>query len=155
MITQVIDILGPQPITKDEAKQFLRVYHNNDDTLIIGTLIPAVTSFFERQLNTSLVEKRLRVVVEKAEAKFRLPLWPVEDIELVEPDTLIETDGRLDNQAGTDIGITYTTGAYVKPEVKMAMLNLLSHWYVNRDMANIPEAVDKVIKANTRILWFV
>ena len=155
MTTEVLAITGHEPITKDEAKQWLRVYHNNDDSLILNVLIPAVRSYFERHLDTSLIEKRIRVVVEDAEANFRLPQWPIEDIELIEPDTLVQTDGKLDNVKGENIGVTYTTGEYVKPEIKAAMLNLLSHWYLNRDMATVPESVDRVIKANTRVLWFV
>ena len=155
MTTEVLAITGHEPITKDDAKQWLRVYHNNDDRLLVDVLIPAVRSYFERHLDISLIEKRIRVVVENAEANFRLPQWPIDSIELIEPATLTEENGRLDNIKGENIGVTYTTGEYVKPEIKIAMLNLLSHWYLNRDMATVPESVDKVIKANTRILWFV
>ena len=156
MTTKVLEILGHEPITKDEAKDWIKVSpHNNDDRLLVDVLIPAVRSYFERHLDISLIEKRMRVVVENADANFRLPQWPVDIIELIEPATLTEENGRLDNVKGENIGITYTTGEYVKPEIKAAMLNLLSHWYLNRDMATVPESVDKVIKANTRILWFV
>jgi 5,10-methenyltetrahydromethanopterin hydrogenase len=155
MTTEVIEILGTEPITTPEAKQWLRVYHNNDDDLITTVLVPAVRSLFEGRLDVSLIEKKIRVVVENAEENFRLPQWPVDAIELIEPDTLIQTDGVLDNDEGEDIDVTYTTKAYVKPEIKAAMLNLISHWYITRDLASIPDAVEKVIKQNTRILWFV
>ena len=156
MTTEVLAITGHEPITKDEAKDWIKVSpYNKDNDIILNVLIPAVRSYFERHLDTSLIEKRIRVVVEDAEENFRLPQWPIDSIELIEPATLTEENGRLDNDEGEDIGVTYTTGEYVKPEVKIAMLNLLSHWYLNRDMATVPESVDKVIKANTRKLWFV
>ena len=155
MTTEVLEIIGTEPITTHEAKQWLRVYHNNDDGFITTVLVPAVRSLFEGRLDVSLIEKKIRVTVNNTEANFRLPQWPIDAIETIDPDTLTETDGVFDNSRGLDIDVTYTTKAYIKPEIKAAMLNLLSHWYITRDLATIPDSVEKVIKQNTRVLWFV
>lgn len=155
MFTEVIEITGTEPVSLTDAKAWLRVYHTNEDSIINTRLIPGVRAFMEKRLNISLVEKKIRVVVEKPEANFRLPQWPVNAIVSVDPATLVMEDGRLDNIAGTKIDVTYSTGKYVTPDIHLAMLNLLTHWYVTRDMSSTPESVEKVIKANTRILWFV
>ena len=155
MGTRVIDIIGAEPISIAEAKQWLRVYHNNDNSLIEDVIIPAVRSYFERHLDISLIEKRVRFTVQGAEENIRLPLWPVDEIETITPDTLTQEDGVLNNSKGENIDVTYTTDKYVKPEIKTGMLSLLSHWYINRDMSSVPDSVEKIIKSNTRILWFV
>lgn len=155
MTQEILSITGIEPINKNEAKQWLRVFHNNDDTLLVDTLIPAVRSFFETRLSVSLIEKTMRITVNNADRNFLLPQWPIIEITDIEPADVTQTDGRLDNLRGADLDVTYKTGQYVKSEVKLAMLNLLAHWYVNRDMSTTPESVEKVIKANTRILWFV
>ena len=155
MFTQVLEITGVEPVSLADAKAWIRVYHTNEDAFLTSNLIPAVRSFMEKRLNVSLVEKKIRVVVEGAEKNFRLPQWPIDEIIDVEPDTLTLENGRLDNVAGANIDVTYQTDKYVTPEVHMAMLNLLAHWYVTRDLSSVPEAVEKVIKSNTRVLWFV
>jgi hypothetical protein len=154
MFTQIIEITGTEPVSLSDAKGWLRVHHTNEDNIINTRLIPAVRDFMEKRLDISLVEKTVNVVVERAEANFRLPLWPIIEVVEITPNTLIMEDGRLDNAEGENINVTYKSGKYISHSVHIAMLNLLAHWYVTRDMSSIPESVEKVIKTNTRILWF-
>lgn len=155
MKVQIIEKLGPEPLSMEQAKNYLRVLHDYDDEFIGTVLIPAVRSFFQERLNISLVEQKIRVVVSEAEADFELPFWPVDELITTIPAGLTHTDGVLDNEADDDLDITYTTEAYVKDDIRTGIYNLISHWYTNRDMATVPESVEKIIKLNTKNLWFV
>lgn len=137
----------------NEAKEYLRVYHNGDDNYIAGTLIPAARSYIEQLTRTSLIEKRVHVSVKNAHADFMLPYWPVQEVESIVPADLTEEDGYLNNGEGVDIEITYIAEQYVMPQMKQAILNLVSHWYVTRDLSDVPEGVHKGVQQLMRTTW--
>jgi hypothetical protein len=152
--TRVLEYTGCEPLRIEEAKAYLRVSHAGDDDYLAHTLIPAARSYAERFMGVSLQEKSVNTKVVNAEKNYQLPYWPVADITESTPGGLTQNDGVLDNESGATIDVTYTTEAYVMPEVKQALLNLISHWYVTRDMSNVPDAVINVFSANKRNLWF-
>ncbi|TVR41538.1 MAG: phage gp6-like head-tail connector protein [Cryomorphaceae bacterium] len=108
----------------------------------------------EQLTGVSVMEKRILVSVKTARTEFMLPQWPVKQIETVSPDTLTEADGYLDNTAGTDIEIEYITEAYILPQIKQAILNLIGHWYITRDMSEVPDSVYIMVQQIKRSTWF-
>jgi hypothetical protein len=151
--TRVIEYLGQEPVSLAEAKEYLRAYHTGDDTYI-GSLIGMVRSHCERWMGVSLMEKKIHTRVINANKNFELTYWPVDEILEATPEGITHTDGVLNNATGENIDITYTTGVEFLPEIKQAILNLISHWYNNRDMAETPQAVADILNANKRNLWF-
>lgn len=150
---KILSITGTEPVNINLVKSYLRVYHTGDDQFISDSLIPSVRAHIEQRTGISLIEKTIEVSATGTEANYMLPQWPVDEIVSI-TDGIEEKNGHLNNSKGSDFEITYTTEAYIEPDTKQAILNLCSHWYVNRDMAETPKAVNDIILSKTRKLWF-
>ena len=150
---KILSTDGPEPVSKNLVKSYLRVYNTGDDQFIEDFLIPAVRAHIEQRTGISLVEKTINVVSSGSNANYMLPQWPVDEV-LSITDGIEQKNGYLNNAEGSDFEITYKTKAYIEADTKQAILNLCSHWFVNRDMTDSPKAVNDIILSKTRKLWF-
>ena len=150
---KILSTDGPEPVSKNLVKSYLRVYNTGDDQFIEDFLIPAARAHIEQRTGISLVEKTINVVSTNSNANYMLPQWPVDEV-LSITDGIEEENGYLNNAKGSDFEITYKTDAYIEADTKQAILNLCSHWFVNRDMTEAPKAVNDIIMSKTRKLWF-
>lgn len=157
---KVVSQIGVEPISLDEAKQYLRVDFADDDTLITS-LIKTAREYCEQILNASLVEKRYEYYLDKfpLENYIKIPKPPLTAVESVtikdsegiensfndyvvvenefEESKILATNGwpNIELYPANSIKITYTAGYSTVPEpIKMAVLLLISHWYENREI---------------------
>ncbi|MEL7231642.1 MAG: head-tail connector protein, partial [Pseudomonadota bacterium] len=76
------DLLPPsvEPISRDEAKLFLRVDHDDENDLI-DMLIQSARERLEAYLNVAIISRPMRYEAQGGEIK--IPRWPVVSIDQV------------------------------------------------------------------------
>lgn len=69
-----------EPITKTEAKDYMKVDFTDDDMLIESTLIPSARQMAEKWLNRSLITQTLQAYYSSFGDKVYLPFSPVQSV---------------------------------------------------------------------------
>jgi uncharacterized phiE125 gp8 family phage protein len=171
----VIKLITPpisEPITLQEAKDYLRVDFNNDDALI-STLITAARQFIEKLTRRSIAVATWEMSLDEfPQGEIIIPLPPLKTINSISyikdgtPQTF--NDYEVDDYSQparikgewpeTDnvlnaVKINFDAGYDTVPEpLKQAILLLISHWYENREPvttngspANIPFTIDALV----------
>lgn len=167
---------GPaaEPVTLAEAKQFIRVEHDDDDD-VITALIAGARIHIETLTRRALITQTWRIVRDAWPENGRLALLPVPLVELVAvriwangttqtidlagfaldsasaPAMLVFTRGTLmppeRPSAGIEIDMTcgYGDAAEDVPEpMRQAIRMLVAHWYENRGMVTLGQEVATV-----------
>lgn len=168
---KVITAATEEPLTLEEAKVFLRVDVDDED-LLIASLISAAREYAEHYTGATFatVVYELGLDAFPADA-IMLPNPPVSEVESVKYTDTAGDEQTLDpnDYVLADYGMTpsiypldpwpsvgtypnavrvrYTaTGAAVPAVVKVAMLELVAHYYENRENAGtVPPAVTRLL----------
>lgn len=137
----------PEPVTLQEAKDHLRVFHPSDDDMI-ERLIVAAREAAEQFTNRALVAASYRWVRTGFESRFVLPLRPVESIDAVtylDDDDVRQTvaadDYTFDADrmtlrpldswpSGTEVNVEFTTDPGEVPQaIKQGILMMVGDLY--------------------------
>lgn len=153
-----IDIDPPpvEPVTLDEAKRFLRVDHDDEDTLI-QTLIASARETLEARLNVAMIRRAMQASF-AAGGEICLPRWPVASVDTVLADGVITPNYQADlrkrpttvNVTSCDhVEIAFTAGYGHDPSdipapLRQAMLLMIARGYEDRgeDAGTVPLMVD-------------
>ena len=156
-----------EPLDLSDAKQHLRVVHNNEDDLITA-LIVAAREWVENFTGQVLVQ---REVTQRFDGFSRLSLhaWPiaddavaaisymgsdggllaVDDARLVLGNVSAQIAPAIDSSWPTSYGAVtvtveagYATADDVPQSLKQAMLLLIGHWYGNREAVSERQMVE-------------
>lgn len=144
-----------EPISRDEAKLFLRIDHDDENDLI-DMLIQSARERLEAYLNVAIISRPMRYEAQGGEIK--IPRWPVVSIDHVAVNgqavTAYQTELRcrpavLKNVASAPVTIDFTAGygptADSAPSpLRQALLLLISQGYEARGetIEAIPLMVD-------------
>lgn len=150
------------PVTLDEAKLHLRVEGDEEDALIDGLIAGAVSHLdgWTGVLGRAIVEQTWRQDFDTFACTMRLPIGPVSEIvsityrtadgqvsTVADSNYALVTDGvgpRVFWDAGYSapgdlyeqgaVSVTYTSGYDPVPAaIKVAILLMIGHWYMNRE----------------------
>lgn len=173
---------GPavEPLSLAEAKNWLRVDHTEDDTLILA-LVTSARLVIEAHAQLLLLQQTWRLVLDRwpGSGPFRLPLRPIMSLDAIrvtdsaaQSQAVAEQDYRFSGvplaprlgflqpppapgpaMAGIEIDLTAGFGPAVSDllaELVQAMRLLVGHWY--EDRGDIPQRVQTLPSdANTLI----
>lgn len=135
-------IAGPEPVTLDEAKDFLRVDYDTDDVLITS-IITQSRDIVEQFLSRSLVDSAITLTAD-CRHEMVLPYGPVTSVASVLDIDGIEVadwtwDGLTLKLKVTDtFTVLYNTAADEHPGLKLGLLETIAYLYENRgDTASI------------------
>ena len=169
---QILDILGDEPVTVEEAKQYCRIDadYTGDDALI-QELISSARSHIEMWANISLIRKRVKVYSDTHQTLW-LPRSPVIEIESVidEEGEPIEYNDAVINKVKIQhrggYFVTYLAGyGEVPADLKLAVLKQVSTDYDNRENffvnansqqltgVDLSNSTKKLVKPYSRNLW--
>lgn len=159
-----------EPVSVQEAKAHLRVFHSRDDEMI-ERLIVAAREAAEQFTNRSLVAASYRWVRDGFESRFVLPLWPVAAIDAV---TYLDDDDARQTVAvddysfdadrlslrpvdgwpsGTEVNVEFTTDPGDVPQaIKQAILLMVGDLY-EQSNATIVGAAPARNPAIDYLLW--
>lgn len=171
-----------EPITIDEAKQFLRLLpdDNSEDNFISG-LITAAREYCENFTARALATQTIMLYLDSIPSEVEVPMPPlqsVDKIEVIDADKAVheliaDTDYMIDNGEISSIiftasaqevaahlypinpvQITCTVGydADIPVGIKQAMLLLVAHWYENREAVATNGEVGERIALGVRSL---
>ncbi len=156
-----------EPVTRDEAKAFLRLEHDAEDAFI-NSLIKTSRLHIEAALGLALIMQTWRVTSRAGSLiPIALPLFPLGEVlsvatidnndmltEIPEACWRADTDGRpvtiaVDAEFGARVAVDFSAGFGVSPEdvpepIKQALLLLIAHWYEHRDPVTIGTSSAKV-----------
>jgi len=141
-------VTGSEPVTLLEAKQYLRVLYDADDE-VIEQLITQARQTLEQATNLSLVEQEITLVNDKYKDKFRIPYGPITAVTTIELDgvdilsTALYDVGRIVSEGSGILTLEYEAGGIEQQGVKLAMLELIAHNFMNR-------GTDKPIPASVK-----
>lgn len=150
------DISSPahEPIALEETKLFLRVDHDDEDTLI-ETLIRSARERLEAHLAVAMITRAMETSG-PAQSCIHLPRWPVTSVDsvLVDGDEIFDFDVNLRARPSTvsidiigraedGVDIQFTAGfgpdaMDIPTPMRHAMLLLVSHGYEHRDLTDPP-----------------
>lgn len=181
---RVYQITAPttDPLTLDEVKLHLRVTGDDEDTLIDG-LLKAATSYLDGWtgiLGRALESQTWEMALDEFPDEIELPLGPITSVTSVKyTDTtgteqtmsalLYQTDipgveGRIVAPDGWPVTGDYVNAVKVRwvaglgaaQAIKQAMLLLIGHWYVNREIvgdarAELPLAFTALVAPFRRV----
>lgn len=146
-------ITGAEPITLNEAKQYLRVLYDNDDD-VITQLITQARQTLEQATNLSLVEKEITLKKDNYKNSYRFPYGPVMEVtklELEGEDISDSVNFGLVKHTGTGtIVAEYKAGGVEQEGMKQAILELVAFFFMNRGTSNdYPASVRRWIMNHT------
>lgn len=142
-----------EPVSLEEAKQFLRIDHDAEDSLIQG-LIQAARQLCEATVRRRLIRQRLRLVSDDLHAVHRLPAGPVRQVETV---AVIDAAGMAE---------ILPESAYVISGDRLACLKVwpaprrpVGSFRVDYEVGygDIPDAVPQALRQGIRMLvahWY-
>ena len=152
------DITPPalEPISRDEAKLFLRIDHT-DENALIDMLIRSARERLEAYLNVAMIIRPMRLETTAA-PEVSLPRWPVQSVDGVIANGQVIRGYRVDLRrrpatvktvSGGTVSINFTAGYgetadAVPAPLRQAMLLLISQAYEapNKAQETIPLMVD-------------
>lgn len=155
MTTQTVAYTGNEPVTLDEAKNYLRVDFDTDDMLIQG-LIEAARSHAESYTNLIIRDATIKVSFEKFQGWYYLngPVVSITSMALTDEqgtETNVPNTGYFLNRSELParlyvthepaevvrfVTITYMAGftdTVIPASIKNAILHMIGDWYENRD----------------------
>lgn len=165
-----------EPVAREDVKAFLKLEHNDEDTLI-DTLIAAARLHVEAATRRVLVGQEWRLVLDgwPSGRMVEIPLAPVKSVEAItvydadgEPAVLDETDyvadlaaaparilvrravpaGAAFNGIEVDFTAGYGPGAEDVPApLRQAAMQLVTHWYEMREPVSFGGAPHAVPKS--------
>ena len=148
--------IGSEPISLDEAKAFMRVSFESDDTQI-QSIITRVRQMAEQILSRSFVAKTITYYEEIAEKEVvKLP-FPnhsqvlnvyVNGVDMVDNTTVrgLTQLSVVGDFVGKEIRVIYTTDGTIESGIKSAMLKEIVNQYQNKDsyyLENAGESTDR------------
>ena len=153
MKLEFLELVGGEPLTVQEAKEYLHIDGNDEDALI-ASLISAALSYCEEYTKQVFVRRRLQLTLPGRDATFMIELPRSKYLESIESVTEIMPDGgerpllfegyrcgqinqllvmNDTSDVEGDIRVIYITGReHVSDSVKTAMRLLVAGWYENR-----------------------
>lgn len=141
-------IVVTEPVTLAQAKEWLRVTHDDEDDLITA-LITAARQICEGYISKSFVERTVTAIVRNDLGNVKLPYGPVGNVthvydsegnELTGSSYAITgvSDKRLGYPMSSYVKVIYTAGYSVLPQqFKAALKEQLAWLYVNRGDENV------------------
>jgi uncharacterized phiE125 gp8 family phage protein len=142
---EIVTDLTTEPVTLQEAKNYMRISSNAEDALI-GELITSARERIEKFTGLSLGEKTLRAYWFYFHIPQEIPYGPVTLIDSVvnDEDVALEYTARglqykmLESYSTTGLTIEYEAGFAVAPKgLKLAILKQVSTDYENRENYSI------------------
>lgn len=133
-------VLGSEPVTLSETKNYMRVDTNQDDSLITN-IIEQSRIYLENYICRDIVSKDRTFFLDDAVSIINIPFAPVETISTVtvEGSTAAFTEIGLKKEMielnqlpAKRIKITYQTSGFVDTSIKQAILQMASTLYDNR-----------------------
>lgn len=137
---KINSITGSEIITRDEAKNFMRVDTTADDDLI-DDMIESARSYCENFISKDIVAKNRTYYLPYLNDRVNLPFAPVASISsiTVEGNAATYEVKGLDNEIielnqlpAKEVKITYITEGLTASHFKHAILQLVSTYYDNR-----------------------
>lgn len=161
-------VKGSEFITLAEAKAHLRIDFDDENTYI-NTLIAAARKKIEDYTGCSLLLTEITVVMENGKPGIELPYGPYKDFFLLKDGQgdLIAADDYtlkgtefiiLDQSVSTDITMTYNAGYTVDnlpPDLKLAVLHQITHFYENRGDGSVSESAKHLANNYRRLTWII
>jgi len=148
---------GTEPITIAQAKEYLQVDYDHDDSLI-GRLIIAARQHVENLCGSSVVEKLIDLSVDGYSTPYLLPYGPVKEIHLIEVDdidlTVLHMKADYIHIPGKKFRASYTVG-YIEPPAGLVQIiyDILKIYYDARGTAvQIPPLTMQGLRLYTRNL---
>ena len=156
MAAYTTTITGTEPVTLAEAKLYLRIDDNAEDTLI-EALISSAREWAETNTNKAIVSQTVAAYYDKPERTFELPIGNATALTSVTNDgdavtarllvgspSTVEITGDLPYPTNErrSVVFTYTAGyATVPKRIKQAILILVADMYENREAQVIGQSV--------------
>jgi uncharacterized phiE125 gp8 family phage protein len=169
-----------KPVTLAEVKRHARVDTNEDNTLL-SRLIDAATAHIDGPygIGVCMATQTWEWKLDRFPIEFRIPLYPVQSVGSIEyvdengsTQTLASSVYRVDTHSNparitlswnqswpstrlvsNAVTVTFDAGYSSVPEdLRQAVLMLVSHWYENRETANIGNIVNRMPFAVDAIL---
>jgi len=152
-------ITGEEPVTLDEAKEYLRVLYDTDDDVIDG-LITQCRQILEQATNHSLIEQKITLTNDGYCDKFRLPYGPVTDVSSLTLTkgtwttdilaTALVSNSLIVHKGDGMLSVEYTAGGIEQEGMKQAILELVAFFFMNRGTSNdYPASVRRWIMNHT------
>ena len=156
---------GPEPVTLEEMKDFMRLegFVDTDesttdylsefdyDDVLINSLITAAREKAESFTGCSFANNTVTVVFSNGTGEFELPYGPIQDFTALYykdgstvGESAIELFGTkfqyLELPEGEKLKAVYDAGFESCPyEVRLAIMQMVYHWYENRNEGGVPE----------------
>lgn len=160
------DDLTTEPVTLEEARNFIRVDYVIDNA-IITELITAAREHLEKLTGLSFGEKTLKVYWERFETPMELPYGPVGEVEECIDDEDEEVDfelkgltfKKLHAYSTEGLTVTYTAGyAELPMKLKNATERMVAFLYEKRqygtENSSLMDQIMQDIAPFRRTLWF-
>ncbi|ADU30984.1 head-tail connector protein [Evansella cellulosilytica] len=152
MFIKNIEVIGEEPVTLPEAKNYCRVDISEDDAYI-HSLITAARDHIETIGRMTLIKKN--VTLTTGNNKIKLPLEPFIEIESVKVngditnqyDHMANYEGEcwFVNQSNATVEISYICGYEEIPKpIWQSILMLVGHWYDNRSVVQVGRNVTDI-----------
>jgi len=167
-----------EPVTLQEVKDYHRIDHNEDDTLISDVLIPAARKSIEKHLQASIIQQTKQVNLDSWIRRIALPCPVWQSVSQVQyyntdsPETLTTLDSslyRFDAHTGElhfstslpaaayrgdAVQIQYISGEATATEaLKTACLLTIGGMYENRESEVIGQGI--VLIKNPAVKWLI
>lgn len=175
---KVIEVIGQEPVSLEDMKNYLRVDVTDDDVLI-SNLIKTARDYIERITNRSIVLKRYEYILDDfPNGHIQLPRPPlvsveqltyktIDGTEMLYSDYIVDVEGepaRIIAPNGwpseslypvNAVKVTYQAGYSQIPEsLKHAIFMLVAHWYENRQPFIITERIGKEVEFAVNALLY-
>ena len=141
---------GAEPVTLEDMKAYLRVFHDAEDG-VITRIIKHARQELEGATGLSLVEATVELKTE-IDGELRLPYGPVTAVTKLELDGMdVSGDLLLGKITGKGtLEAEYIAGPY---ECGIAVMEYGAFLYANRGEGEISQSVNRWIMNNTMNLW--
>ena len=154
-------ITGSEPISLEQAKEYLQIDFATDDTLITR-LISAARGAVESYCGVSIIDSTVRVEFKDLKDQIKLPYGPVKEVTSLEVNDVDYTDditeyyqtGYLDVK-GAKVEVTYTAGYESIPaDLLQTVYDMLKVYYDARGTnVDIPKQVVMILQLHTNNLF--
>lgn len=175
---RVVEVIGQEPVSLEDIKNYLRVDITDDDVLI-SNLIKTARDYVERITNRSIVTKKYEYILDAfPNGYIQLPRPPLISVEQVvyktadgvekvftdyitdsesEPARIIAPNGWPSESLYpvNAVKVTYQAGYSQMPEsLKHAIYMLVAHWYENRQPFIATERIGKEVEFAVNALLY-